>query len=87
MYVFDVRADWYEDYLDLDDEIDAAMADDEDDGRRVARRVLLEELSAREWTARRAGCSPRSTAIAPDGSPARLGISLLAARVLCGSRL
>lgn len=31
VYLFNLRAEWYEDYLDLLEEMDAAMADEEDD--------------------------------------------------------
>jgi hypothetical protein len=31
VYLFNLRSDWYDDYLDLIEELDAAMPDDEDD--------------------------------------------------------
>lgn len=35
VYLFNLRAEWYEDYLDLLEEIDAAMADEEDDDESI----------------------------------------------------
>lgn len=32
VYVFNLRADWYEEYLDMLEEIDAALAEEEDEG-------------------------------------------------------
>ena len=56
MYVYELRPDWYEEFLAICEEIASHLPVEEDEDDGTIGGYLLEQLSA--WPNRRAGCFP-----------------------------